>query len=162
MTGKRFVKKGRPNAFVKVSGDEFRNRAFLEWVRKLCGEYWVVICVGGGTQINEAFETQGFPVKPHGPMGREMDSFPERQLHRDTLERNQVELQDLLHDMGISAAIEIPYIMLGNVLCPVNGDEMVHAAYLGFHQLFVVTTPERLEKKKAQFADLPKVEAVAF
>ena len=162
MTNEGSVKKGRPNAFVKVSGDEFRNPLFLSWLRLLCGEYWVVVCVGGGTQINEAFEAHGFPVKAHGPMGREMETFAERQLHRDTLERNQAELQDLLHEMGIYAVIEIPYLKLGDVLCPVNGDEMIHVAYLGFNKLFVVTTQQRLEKKVAQFAGLPKVEAVSF
>ena len=157
-----FLKKRRPNAFIKVSGDEFQNGAFIEWVRELCGECWVVVCVGGGTQINQAFEAGGFPVKTHGPLGREMETFEERQLHRNILEQNQAALQDMLHERGIYAAVEIPYVIIGTVLCPVNGDQMVRTVYLGYDRLFVITMPQRLEKKKADFADLPRVEVVAF
>ena len=56
----------------------------------------MVILVGGGTQINRAFEEAGLKPGKHGPLGRETNSFKERQLARDTLEYNQAELQDLL------------------------------------------------------------------
>src|SRR4051812_11835390 len=113
----------RKKTFVKVSGDEYLNPEFREWIKGLSASSWVVICIGGGTQINEEFARRGFPVKKHGPMGREMETFEERQVQRDVLEVNQETLQDWLAAEGIFAAIKIPAVTIGTVLCPVNGDE---------------------------------------
>lgn len=95
-------------------------------------------------------------------MGRETDTFEERQLQRNVLEMNQATLQDWLAGERVFAAVEIPVVMIGTVLCPVNGDQMIRAAYLGFDELYVVTTVERAEEKQKTFADLPKVKVKAF
>lgn len=74
------------------------------------------------------------------------------------LEMNQIALQDLLAKEHVFAAVEIPIVAIGTVLCPVNGDQMVRAAYSGFDGLYVVTTTaERAKAKKSMFAGLPKV-----
>ncbi|OGG72790.1 hypothetical protein A3A38_03590 [Candidatus Kaiserbacteria bacterium RIFCSPLOWO2_01_FULL_53_17] len=152
----------RSNVFIKVSGDEYLNPKFQEWIRELNQTSWVVICVGGGTQINEEFVRRGIPTQQHGPMGRETETFAERQIARDILEINQADLEDQLAEMGIHVVVTIPVVSIGEVLCHVNGDQMVRTAYLGFDSLYVVTTPERVEKKKSQFTNLPKVKVIAF
>lgn len=148
----------RKNAFVKVSGDEFLNPAFLKWVRKKSKKMYTVICVGGGTQINRAFARRGFPVKKRGPMGRETKTLKQRQLQRNVLEENQVKLQDWLASIGIFVAVEIPIVIIATVLCPNDGDQMVRTAYLGFDELYIVTTTiERAKNKANEFVHLPKV-----
>ena len=162
MDEKVLLQPARKKTFIKVSGDEYLNPAFRTWIKQLSKESWVVICVGGGTQINEEFARRGFPVKPHGPLGRETDTFEERQVQRDVLEMNQTALQDWLAKEGVFAAVEIPFVMSGTVHCPVNGDQMLRTVYLGFDELFVVTTPERVESKQDMFAELPKIKIKAF
>lgn len=77
----------RKNCLIKLSGDVLvLDDSTLSWLRKLTGEYFVVLCVGGGTQINKAFEDAGFPIGKFGPLGRETRTFEERQLARDVLE----------------------------------------------------------------------------
>ena len=163
MTTNVLSKKARENVFIKISGDEYLNPAFRTWVRELVSRFFVVICVGGGTQVNEEYARRGFPVKKHGPMGREAENLEQRQVARDVLETNQAALQDWLADEGIIVTVEIPVLTIGTVLCHVNGDQMVRSAYLGFEKLYVVTTPERLDVKRQQFSDLSeRVEVIAF
>ncbi len=120
------------------------------------------MCVGGGTQINEAFAEAGLPVGKFGPLGRETAGLKEKQLARDTLEKNQAEIQDRLADMGVHASVVIPVIEIGTVLCHVNGDQFILSAYHGFDILYVVTTDERLEKKKAFFTPYNKIQVIGF
>lgn len=122
----------------------------------------MVVCVGGGTQINEAFKKAGIEIGKHGPLGRETKSFEERQLARDVLEFNQARLQDKLAKEGITATVTIPVIDVGSVLCHVNGDQMVKTVYLGFDDIFIITTLERREAKAKEFKDLPKVQVLSF
>lgn len=153
----------RENVFVKVSGDEFRNPAFRSWVKELSDSAYVAICCGGGTQINAEYERRGIPCGSHGPMGREIPTFEGRQMVRDILELNQRDLEDWLAEDGVHVPIVIPVFYIGDVLCHVNGDEMVRVAYLGYDRLYVVTTPDRLERKKIDFLELSsKVEIIAF
>lgn len=151
----------RKNCLIKLSGDCLKG-SVLEWIRELSSTHFVVICVGGGTQIKEAFAKAGFPDSAYGPLGRETKTFSERQLARDVLERNQAEVQDLLAEVGIHAVVVIPVLEIGNVLCHVNGDQFVLTAYLGFDELYVVTTSEREAKKKEFFALYEKVKVVSF
>jgi len=150
------------NIFIKVSGDQYLNPAFIKWLKQLSKKSHLTILVGGGTQINEEFARRGFPVKKHGPLGRETETLEQRQIARDVLEKNQAILQDRLAQKGISAEIIIPIVYIGTVLCPVNGDQMVRTAYLGFDELYVITTPERAKNKKEVFTDLPKVKIKTF
>lgn len=152
----------RKTALVKVSGDLFQNDKFLEWLKTIADEYFVVICVGGGKQINEAFKAHGLPVGGHGPLGRETRTLQEKQVARDVLEENQAIVQDILAAKKISAVVVIPVNEVGSVLCHVNGDIYVLMAHHGFDRIFVVTTPERLKQKKATFVAYPKIEVVAL
>lgn len=153
----------RRNILVKVSGDESKNPDFLNWIKLLDTRSYVVLCVGGGTQINQKLAEHGIdPAKPHGPLGRELESFELRQVARDVLELNQRDLEDQLADLGTHVHVDIPVIDFGGVLCHVNGDQLVRTVYLGFDELYVVTTPEREEKKRADFAGLSKVKVISF
>lgn len=148
--------------FIKVSGDEYLNPAFRTWVKELSRTSWVVICVGGGTQINEEFTRRGFLVKKHGPLGREVSTPEEQQVQCAVLELNRATLQNWLAEENVFVTVEIPVVMIGTVLCPVNGDQMVRTVYLGFDDLYIVTTPDRAEGKQKMFSDLTKVKIKTF
>lgn len=152
----------RKTALVKVSGDLCTDSLFLEWLHQLSREYFVVVCVGGGTQINKAFEEVGLTAGTLGPLGRETRTFEERQLARDVLERNQAELQDLLAESNIPAVVVLPVLEIGSVLCHVNGDVFVLTAYNGFDRIFVVTLADRRQKKQEEFSKYPKIEVISF
>ncbi|MDP3015329.1 MAG: hypothetical protein Q8N28_02875 [bacterium] len=144
-----------------MSGDMLSDDV-LRWIKELSQEYFVVVCVGGGTQINEAFATAGLSVREFGPLGRETANLKEKQLARDTLEKNQAEIQDRLADLGVHASVVIPVIEIGTVLCHVNGDQFILAVYHGFDVLYVVTTKDRVEKKKSFFAPYKKIQVIGF
>lgn len=152
----------RKTALIKISGDLCKRHDVMDWIGNVSMSYFVVICVGGGTQINEAFSKKNFPVLKHGPLGRESKTFEERQLARDILEKNQVEMQDLLADNGIVVNVVIPVLDIGSVLCHVNGDTFVLAAYLGFDKIYIITLKERVGEKQKQFKKYPKIEIVGF
>ncbi|MCH7552286.1 hypothetical protein IIB49_02760, partial [Patescibacteria group bacterium] len=57
----------RKNCLVKISGDVLNDKVF-DWIKRLTDEYFVVLCVGGGTQINEAFKKAGFSIEKFGPL----------------------------------------------------------------------------------------------
>lgn len=163
----------KPNAFVKISGNLLENAAVLEWLRELAKIYFVAICIGGGEQINEAFEKQGFPIE-FGLLGRETSSLEGRQLARDVLERNQASIQDQLDDVGVNARVIIPVTDIGSVLCHINGDVLFLAAYIGFDKLFMLTTEDKVKAKKLWLeqiiaalkvnnkGELNKIEVVGF
>lgn len=134
----------------------------IEWLKVLLVKSHVVIVVGGGTQINTIFKERGFPVKEFGPLGRDDLDFEQRQLARDILEKNQAELQDRLSGLDMHLTVEIPVVQVGSVLCHVNGDQYVKTAYNGFDKIYVVTTKDRIEKKKEEFTKYPKIEVVGF
>ena len=151
----------RKNCLVKISGDALSSDV-LKRIKALSQKYFVVICVGGGTQINEAFTKAGLPIGKFGPLGRELKSLVEKQLARDILETNQAEVQDRLARMSVNASVVIPVIEIGSVLCHINGDQFVLTAYHGFDALYVVTTKERLKKKKVFFAPYKKVQVIGY
>jgi acetylglutamate kinase len=152
----------RKNLFIKVSGDVCDTESFIDYLKEITTKFFTVICVGGGTQINEVFAKIGVEACSHGPMGREHSSFELRQVARNTLEKNQCRLQDKLAGLGINAVVVIPVIDVGSVLCHVNGDQMVRTVYIGFDKLVVITTPERMDKKASEFSGLTKVEVVGL
>ena len=151
----------RKNCLVKISGDVLSDKIF-NWIKSLTSEYFVVLCVGGGTQINEAFAKAELPIGKFGPLGRETNSFQERQLARNVLEQNQVEVQDGLAAIGVQASVVIPVLDIGTVLCHVNGDQFVLADYHGFDIIYVVTTLGRTEEKEQLFAPYQKIRIVGF
>jgi len=163
----------RQNAFVKISGNLLDNLQVLDWLKELAKNYFVAICIGGGEQINEAFKQADYPIV-FGPLGRVTRLLEERQLARDVLERNQAQIQDMLWEKGIAAQVIIPVVEIGGVLCHINGDIMMLAVYLGYDKLFLLTTKDRVEKKKLwilqvaevfeaiEKGELDKIEIVGF
>ena len=152
----------RKTALIKLTGDLANLRPdVLAWLRQLALEYFVVICTGGGTQINEEFAARGLPFN-FGNLGREIGTFEGRQLARDILERNQADIQDRLAIENIPATVIIPVLDIGSVLCHVNGDIFVLTAYLGYDKIYVLTLDSRKEKKVTEFEDYPKIEIVGF
>jgi len=149
----------KPSAFVKISGSLLGNPAVIEWLRELTKIYFVAVCIGGGDQINEAFKQRGFPII-FGLLGRITVSLEERQLARDILEQNQAFVQDLFDENGISARAIIPVEDIGSVLCHVNGDILLLAAYNGYDKLFLLTTKDRVKKKRLWLQRVARVFAV--
>ena len=149
-------------ALIKVSGDLFTSEAFLNEVLKLIGEYFVVICVGGGTQINEALAKAGLDIGEHGPLGRETKTIKESLVAHVVLLENQAQLEAMLAERRMTARVVIPVLEIGTVRCHVNGNQFIKVAYVGFDILVVVTTADRVEKKRQEFADLPKIRVIAI
>jgi len=143
----------RKTALVKVSGDLVQRPDVLEWLRELAKSNYVVICTGGGVQINAVFEEKGYG-RNYGTLGRNTKTFEERQLARDILEKNQAELQDLLAANGIPATVLIPVLDIGSVLCHVNGDVFVLTAYLGYDALWILTLEDRVAEKDRQVREI--------
>ena len=151
----------RKTALIKISGDLLSEKKVIDKIREISKEYFTVITVGGGTQISEAFQQKGFPIK-FGPLGREAGLLEEKQLMRDVLEKNQMEIQDFLARESIAATVIVPFVDIASVLCPINGDMFVMATYLGFDNLYIFTLKEREEQKRREFEKYPKVEVVGF
>lgn len=144
-----------------MSGDMISHANVIRWLKKLAKDYFVVICAGGGSQISREFKKRGWPVK-FGPLGREVKTLQQKQIARDILEKNQALIQDRLAKEGISSSIIIPVIDIGTVLCHMNGDIFVKAAYLGFDKLFIVTLKKRVKIKADIFKDFPKIQVMGF
>ena len=156
----------RPNCLIKLSGDAVGISDELKnFIREKMKTHFVVVLVGGGRQINDEFRRRGWNEladRPHGVLGRELDTLEQKQVARDVLERNQARVQDLLAQEGIMVTVEIPVFYPGTVLTHLNGDLFVQACYLSFQELFIITTPERVQQKRNQFQHLPKIRVVAF
>ncbi len=150
------------NCFIKISGDILNNYDMLRWIKELSRQYFTVVCVGGGTQINQAFEAAGFPVKKFGLLGRETETLAERQLARDILEKNQVEIQHHFAALDIRVKVVIPVMEIGTVPCHINGDQLILVAYHGFDVLYVVTAKDKVESKKSFFSPYQKICVIGF
>ena len=145
----------KPNALVKISGNLLEKKEVIERLRVLSRSYFLVILIGGGEQINTAFKEKGFGIK-FSPLGRITESLVERQLARDILETNQAFIQDLLDEEGITARVIIPVMDIATVLCHVNGDVEILAAYGGFDKLFLFTLKDKVEEKNLWLKELAK------
>ena len=155
--------KPRRKIFVKVTGDLADDRDdLLSWIAAKCRKGFTVVCPGGGTRISKALEQHGIESHFVPGVGREIESFEGEQIARNELELNQRMMQDMLAARGVMATVVIPVWDVGTVLCHLNGDTLVEAAYHGFDELYVLTLEGREEKKRQQFAHLPKVEVVIF
>lgn len=150
------------NVFVKVSGDLFLREDVLSWLKILSQRKSVVVCVGGGTQINNAFRLKGFPVAKHGPLGRQTNCSEERVLAKSILEKNRGKMIQEFKKRKINSLVIIPVLKIGKVLCHVNGDTMILTSYIGFDELFVLTLEDRVFDKILQFKGLHKIKVVGF
>lgn len=152
----------RKTVFIKVSGDLVDSEDVLHWIKDLTKEYYVVICIGGGKQINTTFEELNKQIGKHGPLGRETSTLEDRQIARNVLEKNQANLQDTLASKGIYATVIIPVLDIGSVLCHVNGDILTLTSYHGYDKLYIITTKDRVEDKQRKFFTYPKIEVIGF
>ncbi|MFH1178588.1 MAG: hypothetical protein V1711_02620 [bacterium] len=150
------------NIFVKISGDLIDNEQVSRWIAECSKRGKLVICVGGGTQINNALVEAGIPIREHGPLGREHQSEKERMIAEEILVKNVEKVRALCREQKINCEVVAPLIEVGGVQCHINGDQIILAAYLGYDQLFVLTTADRVEKKESEFAQYPKIKVVGF
>ncbi len=144
------------NTFVKIPCDLLGMEevfAFLATVEKLC--HHLVVCVGGGSQISQALREEGIE-SAFGSLGREITDDRGRAIALKILNGNVGRFNAGLAEREIRATVLTPVLEIGGVLCGVlclvNGDIYTLSAYHGFSQLFVLTTADRLEEKKQQFA----------
>ncbi len=149
------------NCLIKISGDLLHRKDVLDWIAAKQTEFNLTICCGGGVQINLAFKRWGFRVK-YGPLGRETESPEQLHLATKVLEENRHSADSLLRTSGITATTIIPVIKVGNVDCPINGDQLVLASYIGFDSLFVLTLQSRVALKQGKFGGYPKISIFGF
>ena len=163
----------KQNALIKISGSLLKDKKAIGQIKKISKKYSTVLLIGGGEQINKAFEKRGWKVK-FGPLGRITKTLEEKQLARDILEKNQEIVQDMIDELGIGARVIIPVDEIATVLCHVNGDIKVLSAYNGFDKIFMFTPKNNVLKKKKwlkQLADcfkhidegnIDKIEVIGF
>ena len=97
----------KQNALIKISGSLLKDKKAIAEIKKISKKYSTVLLIGGGEQINKAFEKKGWKVK-FGPLGRITKTLEEKQLARDILEKNQEIVQDMIDELGIGARVIIP------------------------------------------------------
>ena len=150
--------------FMKASGDLVLHPDFIEAITKQSQENHVVVCVGGGGQINRTFAELGTgeDKERHGPLGRELKTLTQKNIAKEVLENHKTQLEAVLQAGNIDATVLIPVLDIDGIMCHINGDQMVRAVYIGFDELYVFTTDERLEKKNLEFDDLPKVRVIGL
>lgn len=148
------------NILVKGSGDVTDSQRFFDFVVDRASENYTVVICGAGTKISTALEKAGYAIE-FDSLGRRITRiWEERIIMRDILEHEEKKLQDKFVGRGV--VVVSPILYAGSVLCPINGDDLVKAYELGFDEIYVFTTQERIEKKKTFFKDFPKVIVVAI
>lgn len=151
------------SVLIKVSGDLYRSPRFFAKLKTIhSNSVRLAICVGGGTQINEALSQTGFKMKKHGPLGRELETNEERQTAKEVLSKNRAELQQYLNAGALRADVIIPVFDVGGIICHVNGDQFVKTLYHGFDKIYVFTMKTRVVRKAKEFKNLPKVRVVGL
>jgi len=148
------------NILVKGSGDITETREFFDFVVDKARENYMVVICGGGTKISAAFEKAGYVIEFDSLGRRVTRTWEERMIMRDVLEHEEKRLQDKFVGKGV--VVISPILYAGSTLCPINGDDLVKAYELGFDEIYVFTTQERIEKKKAVFRNFPKVTVLAI
>jgi len=148
------------NVLIKASGDVFESKAFKYFVAQKATESFVVIVVGGGTEISKRLEAAGYTITFDDVHGRITKSWEERKIARDVLEENAKKLQDDL--VGTGAFVVPSIIDIAGVTCHINGDNYIKSAYLGFDELYVFTTENRLKAKSKIFRGYQKVKIRAI
>lgn len=151
---------GIKNVLFKGSGDVTDSEQFFNDVVASAKSNYVIVICGGGTKISAELEAAGFEVKYDDLDRRITETWEERMIMRRVLETEEKRLQDKF--VGTGANVKPPVLYAGSVLCPINGDDLVKAWELGFDEIYVYTTSERVEKKKEVFVDFPKVEVVGI
>ena len=147
------------NILVKASGDVIENNYFKKFVTNLAKKSFVVVVVGGGTEISEKLSKAGYEIVFDDMHGRVTESWEERKIAREVLEKNAKTLQDFFVGKGIFVISSV--IDVAGVTCHINGDNYIKSAYLGFDELYVFTLKDRSKKKEQIFQDYPKVKVIS-
>ncbi len=150
------------NILIKGSGDITDSQQFFDFVvQKAQSNYYVVIIYGGGTKISAALKKAGYAVE-FDQLGRRITkTWEEMMVIWDILEHEEKRLRDKFVEKNI--VILQPILYAGSVLCPINGDDLVKAYYLGrFNEICVLTKKERVEKKRVIFEEYPKVKVIGI
>ena len=150
----------KKTAFVRMSGDLVGNENVIDWIRGKASKFFTVICVGGGKQINEAFEEKGIAIK-FCPQGRIMSNFVEKKILRGILNKNQFRMERDLREKGILAKVIIPVIEIASVDCYISGDEFARIA-VGYDKIYILTLKDRMEEKMKKFHFYQNVTIVGF
>ena len=148
------------NVLIKASGDVLESKALKNFVTQKAKKSFVVIVVGGGTAISKRLEVAGYAIAFDDVHGRITESWEERKIARDVLEENTKKLQDDL--VGTGAFVVPSIIDIAGVTCHINGDNYIKSAYLGFDELYVFTTKNRLKAKSKIFRGYQKVKIRAI
>ena len=149
------------NVLIKGSGDITDSQVFFNFaVEKAINNQVLVIC-GGGTKISLALETAGYEVKFDELGCRITETWRERIIMRNVLEEEEKRLQDKFVGKGVM--VEAPIIYSSNkVLCPINGDDLVWAYRIGYDEIYIFTTKDRVEAKKKKFRKIFKVKIIGI
>lgn len=146
------------NILVKGSGDVADSQSFFDFVVNQAREKYVVLIPGAGTKISEALKEAGFRIEFDALGRRITKTFREHLIMSNVLEMEKKRLEERFADTGVD--IISPILFAGYVLCPINGDDLVKAYELGFDEIVVFTTKERMDKKKEIFKNFPKVKII--
>jgi hypothetical protein len=137
-----------PNAFVKVSGLLLHKKYVIRWIKtKLQKKYHIVIGQGAGPQISEKLHERGIEYKFWKLIGREIYGAEGRKIALDATNENCTITEDLLQKAGVIADVEIPFLKMGSVDVPINGDLMAINALLGFDKIFILSEGGKMADK---------------
>lgn len=145
---------------IKASGDVSRKFEPLQFSRNKAKTNYVVYIPGGSTKISALLKAAGYKIRYDKKHGRITKTWKERKIQRDLLEKEEKRIQDKF--VGAGVFVKAPFLEIGSVLCPINGDNLVKALYLGFDQIYVFTLKKRIKDKVKIFADYPKVKIIGI
>ena len=143
------------NILIKGSGDVTDKKEFINSAIEIAKKNYVVLICGGGTKISSALKDAGYDIKFDSLGRRITKTWKERLIMRDALEIEENKLQNRFVGKGIT--VIPPILYAASVLCPINGDDLVRAYELGFDEIQIYTTKERVEKKRQEFLNIEKV-----
>jgi len=148
------------NVLVKGSGDVTEKEEFSNNVIEIAKENYVVLICGGGTKISAALENAGYKVEFDSLGRRVTKTWEERLIMRNILEAEEKKLQNKFTGKGV--VVVPPILYAASVLCPINGDDLVMAYELGFDEVYIYTTKNRVKKKQQRFQNIKKVTVLSI
>ncbi len=75
------------NILIKSSGDVKNNKKFKDFVIKLAKKSFVVVIVGGGTEISKKLIEAGYDIVFDDIHGRVTETWEERKIAREVLKK---------------------------------------------------------------------------
>lgn len=150
----------REKALEKISGNLVGNKDVLRYLKEISQEYILTICLGSGTQINEAFRAKGYPIK-FGKQGRICETLEQSLFAYEIQKKNKKDFEDVLIAEGINAIVEIPVVIENGIIRHINGDDYIRDAK-GYDRKEVLTFEKRVKDKKEQFKNYPEIKIKGF